>query len=163
MMVSMGKVTRKRYTADFKAQVALEAIKGEKTLAELAAKHGIHQTMIATWKRQAIEGLSSAVSGKAEAVAATKRGRVGVTSLNLALMREIDGVFMDCPFYGARQMMRHLRRLGHPIGRKRAARLMALMGLAPIHQKPRISPPNPQYEVYKSVLRGLEITRPNHV
>ena len=37
----MGKVTRKRYGADFKAKVALEAIKGEQTLAELAAKHGI--------------------------------------------------------------------------------------------------------------------------
>jgi len=47
----MGKVTRKRYTAEFKAKVALEAIKGDLTLAELAGKHGIHQTMIATWKR----------------------------------------------------------------------------------------------------------------
>ena len=63
----MGKVTRKRYSADFKAKVALEAIKGDLTLAELAAKHGIHQTMIATWKRQAIEGMSATFSGKAEA------------------------------------------------------------------------------------------------
>ncbi|EDP62642.1 Transposase (class V) [alpha proteobacterium BAL199] len=39
----MGKVTRRRYTADFKAKVALEAIRGELTLAELAAKHSIHQ------------------------------------------------------------------------------------------------------------------------
>jgi transposase len=48
----MGKVTRKRYTAEFKAKVDLEAIKGELTLAELAAKHCVHQTMIAAWKRQ---------------------------------------------------------------------------------------------------------------
>ena len=66
----MGKVTRKRYSADFKAKVALEAIKGDLTLAELAAKHGIHQTMIATWKRQAIEGMSATFSGKAEAASA---------------------------------------------------------------------------------------------
>ena len=46
----MGKVTRKRYGAEFKAKVALEAIKGELTLAELSAKHGIHQTVIAAWK-----------------------------------------------------------------------------------------------------------------
>ena len=58
----MGKVTRKRYTADFKAKVALEAIKGEHTLTELAAKHGIHHTLIATWKRQAIEGMASTFS-----------------------------------------------------------------------------------------------------
>ena len=63
----MGKVTRKRYSADFKTKVALEAIKGSETLAELSAKHGIHQTMIATWKRQAIEGMAGTFSGKSEA------------------------------------------------------------------------------------------------
>ena len=51
----MGKVTLRRFGADFKAKVALEAIRGELALAELSAKHGIHQTMIATWKKQAIE------------------------------------------------------------------------------------------------------------
>jgi transposase len=62
-----GKVIRKRYGPDFKAKVALEAIRGELTLAELAAKHAIHQTMIAAWKRQAIEGLATTFLGKAEA------------------------------------------------------------------------------------------------
>lgn len=66
----MGKVTRNRYSADFKAKVALDAIKGEQTLAELAAKHGIHQTMIAQWKRQAIEGMAATFSGKSEAAKA---------------------------------------------------------------------------------------------
>jgi transposase len=72
----MGKVTRKRYGADFKAKVALDAIKGEQTLAWLAAKHGIHQTMIAGWKRQAIEGLVSTFSGKAEAVQANSEAEL---------------------------------------------------------------------------------------
>jgi len=67
----MGKVTRKRYSADFKAKVALEAIRGEQTLAELSAKHGIHQTMIAAWRKQAIDGMALTFSGKAEAVQAT--------------------------------------------------------------------------------------------
>ena len=58
---------RKRYSADFKARVALEAIKGDLTLAQLAAKHGVHQTVINAWKKQAIEGLSGTFSGKAEA------------------------------------------------------------------------------------------------
>jgi len=87
----------------------------------------------------------------------------GESPFDLALMREIDEVFMDCPFYGTRQMTRHLRRQGHPVGRKRVARLMALMGLEPIYQKPKTSIPNPQHEVYKYLLKGLEITRPNHV
>jgi len=72
----MGKVTRKRYTAEFKAKVALEAIRGELTLAELAAKHGIHQTMIATWKKQAVEGMATTFSGKAEAVQATSEAEL---------------------------------------------------------------------------------------
>lgn len=72
----MGKVTRKRYTAEFKAKVALEAIRGELTLAELAGKHGIHQTMIATWKKQAVEGMAATFSGKAEAVQATSEAEL---------------------------------------------------------------------------------------
>ena len=76
----MGKVTRKRYGAEFKAKVALEAIKGELTLTELSAKHGIHQTMIAAWKRQAIEGLATMFSGKVEAVQAT--GEAELTRLH---------------------------------------------------------------------------------
>jgi transposase len=72
----MGKVTRKRYSADFKAKVALEAIKGDLTLGELAAKHGIHQTMIATWKRQAVEGMAATFSGKSEATQAASEADV---------------------------------------------------------------------------------------
>ena len=44
-------MTRKRYTCEFKARVALESIRGDLTLAELAARHEIHPTMIATWER----------------------------------------------------------------------------------------------------------------
>ena len=65
-------MTRKRYGAEFKAKVALDAIRGEQTLAELSAKHAIHQAMIAAWKRQAIEGLTSTFSSKAEAIQATE-------------------------------------------------------------------------------------------
>jgi transposase len=45
------KTTRKHYSADFKANVTLEAIRGDLALAELATKHGVHHTMIASWKR----------------------------------------------------------------------------------------------------------------
>lgn len=56
----MGKVTWKRYPGEFKSRVALEATRGEQTISELASKHGVHQTMIAQWKRQAIEGRAAA-------------------------------------------------------------------------------------------------------
>jgi len=49
--------TRKRYSAAFKAKVALEALQGEQTMAALASKHGLHPNLIATWKRQVVEGL----------------------------------------------------------------------------------------------------------
>ena len=62
----MGKTTRKRYSAEFKTKVALDAIRGELTVAQLTAKHGIHQTMISDWKRQAIEGLSTVFQTKPE-------------------------------------------------------------------------------------------------
>jgi transposase len=63
----MGKTTRKRYGAEFKAKVALEAIRGELTLSQLGAKYGVHQTMINAWKKQAVENLSTVFESKADA------------------------------------------------------------------------------------------------
>jgi transposase len=63
---------RKRYSAEFKAKVALDAIRGEATIAELVSKHGVHQTLINAWKRQGIEGMAGVFSGKAEAAAAER-------------------------------------------------------------------------------------------
>ena len=68
--------TRKQHKAAFKAKVALEAIRGEATIAELVIKHGVHQTLINSWKRQAIEGMTGVFSGKAEAAAAAREGEV---------------------------------------------------------------------------------------
>jgi putative transposase len=47
---------RKRYTAAFKAQVALAALKGDKTVGELASQYGVHPTLIHDWKRQLLAG-----------------------------------------------------------------------------------------------------------
>lgn len=81
----------------------------------------------------------------------------------LALMRLIDELFMDCPWYGSRQMARHLQRLGHAVGRRRVRRLMAKMGLVAIYQRPRTSDPHPEHRIYPYLLRDLAITRPNQV
>jgi len=67
---------RKRYSAEFKAKVALEALRGEQTVAQLAAKHGLHQTMINAWKKQAVEGMATVFSGKAEAADAAREGEI---------------------------------------------------------------------------------------
>ncbi len=88
---------------------------------------------------------------------------VGETAENLALMRVIDAQFLETPWYGSRQMARHLRRDGHEVGRKRVRRLMALMGLAPIYQRPRTTVPHPEHRIYPYLLRGLVVDRPNQV
>ena len=62
----MATTRRHRYSADFKAKVALEAIRGELTVTQLAAKHGVHQTLINGWKKQAVDGLSTVFSSKPE-------------------------------------------------------------------------------------------------
>ena len=60
----MSKNKRRRFSADFKAKVALEALKGEQTLSELAARFDLHPNMIAQWKRQATEGMADVFSSK---------------------------------------------------------------------------------------------------
>jgi len=51
---------RTRYSAEFKARVALDAIREELTLAELSKKHGVHPNMISGWKRAAIKNMAAA-------------------------------------------------------------------------------------------------------
>jgi putative transposase len=88
---------------------------------------------------------------------------VGESEPTLALMRLIDEAFLECPYYGSRQMMRHLHRLGHQVGRNWVARLMRKMGLRAIYQKPNTSAPHPEHRVYPYLLRDLAIVRPNQV
>lgn len=87
----------------------------------------------------------------------------GESPFNLKLMRLIDEQFLEDPSYGARQMARHLRRLGYCVGRKRVGRLMQKMGLMAIYQRPRTSKPHPEHKVYPYLLKGLDISRPNQV
>lgn len=59
------RMTRRRNFSDkFKAAVALEALRGDKTVQEIAAKRQLHPTEVSTWKRQAIEGMASVFSDK---------------------------------------------------------------------------------------------------
>ena len=87
----------------------------------------------------------------------------GESAENLELMRRIDELFLKYPFYGSRQMVRHLWRDGVRVGRHRARRLMRLMGLQAIYQAPRTTTRHPQHRVYPYLLKGLAIERPNQV
>ena len=61
-----------------------------------------------------------------------------VPDKTLRLMKQIDELYMQHPFYGARQMVRALHRLGYEVGRKRVGRLMRRMGLEAIYRKPNL-------------------------
>ena len=73
---------RKRYSAEFKAKVALEALRGELTAAQLASKHGIHQTMVGEWKRQAVEGLAAVFSDRSATQETAKSSEAEVEKLH---------------------------------------------------------------------------------
>jgi putative transposase len=120
-------------------------------------------------RRQMIEPEHSqlSIARQCELVSISRSGfyyrPTGETPLNLELMRLIDTQFLETPWYGSRQMARHLRREGYTVGRKRVRRLMAKMGLAPIYQRPRTTVPHPEHRVYPYLLRDLVIDRPNQV
>jgi putative transposase len=88
---------------------------------------------------------------------------VGESPLNLKLMRLIDEQFLKTPFYGARKMCVVLNGQGYVVNRKRVKRLMHLMGIEAIYQKPRITVPDKEHEKYPYLLGDLAITRPDQV
>ena len=58
--------TRRRFTAEFKSRVALDALRGDKTIQEIAARHKVHPNQVSTWKRQAVDGLGDVFSNGAD-------------------------------------------------------------------------------------------------
>ena len=59
---------RRKFSDQFKAKVALEALRGDRTIQEIAARHQVHPNQVSTWKRQAVDGLADvfARGGKAD-------------------------------------------------------------------------------------------------
>ena len=68
---------RKKHSADFKAKVALEAIRENHTLAELSSKHGVHRVQIQDWKKQAVASIPHTFNkGKAQETQAQEKERL---------------------------------------------------------------------------------------
>jgi len=82
----------------------------------------------------------------------------GETKQNLKLMRRIDELYLQRPYFGSRRMGDELK-----VNRKRVQRLMRLMGLEAIYPKPRTTLRNADHKIYPYLLRNLEIKRPNQV
>jgi putative transposase len=80
------------------------------------------------------------------------------------LMKEIDEIYTERPYYGTRRMVVELRRRGHQkIGRKHVRTLMKKLGLVAIYPKRKTSIPHPDHEKHPYLLKNLDITRPNQV
>ena len=82
---------------------------------------------------------------------------------DLALMRRIDELHLELPFYGSRRMMFELNKEGRAVNRKRVRRLMRVMGIEALVPRPGTSKAAPGHRIYPYLLRGLAITEPNHV
>lgn len=83
---------------------------------------------------------------------------------NLRLMRRLDQLYLEHPYYGSRRMAAAVSaEWSQQINRKRVQRGMRLMGLEALYPKPHLSRPAPGHEIFPYLLRGLRIERPNQV
>ena len=78
-------------------------------------------------------------------------------------MKLIDQMYIDCPYYGARKFTDQLCKMGWLVNHKRISRLMRLMGIQAIYQRPSLSVSSPENKVYPYLLRNLVVRFPNHV
>ena len=82
---------------------------------------------------------------------------------DLALMRRIDELHLELPFYGSRRMTFELNKENGEVNRKRVRRLMRVMGIEALVPRPGTSKAAPGHTIYPYLLRGLKIVEPNHV
>ena len=88
----------------------------------------------------------------------------GETDENLALMKLIDRVYTETPFYGSRRMTVEVNRsLATKVNRKKVQRLMRQMRIVAIYPKPRLSQPGAGHRIYPYLLRNVEIKRIDQV
>jgi putative transposase len=91
------------------------------------------------------------------------RPRPEPSAEDLVLMRRIDELYLEKPFYGSRRMTFDLNEEGRGVNRKRVQRLMRLMGLEALVPRPGTSKAAPGNKIYPYLLRGVTISEPNHV
>ena len=78
-------------------------------------------------------------------------------------MRMIDEVHLEMPYLGSRGMKSELKSRGYMTGRIHVRTLMRKMGIEAVYKKPHLSKPHPGHTIYPYLLKGLDITRANHV
>jgi putative transposase len=86
-----------------------------------------------------------------------------VSERDLVLMRRIDELHLELPFYGSRKLTDQLQREGHEVGRRHVATLMRRMGIEALYRRPRTSLPARGAAIHPYLLTALAIERPNQV
>ena len=86
-----------------------------------------------------------------------------VSTEDQRLMNRIDRLHLEFPFAGSRMLRDLLRLEGFIVGRKRVRRMMKLMGVEALYQRPRTTKPAPGHKIYPYLLRNLVVDRPNQV
>jgi transposase len=90
--------TRRNFSAEFKAKVALEALVGDKTMSELASKHNVHPNMITQWKRQAKESLPEAFGKKASRGSTDRDAEVKELLAKIGQLTAVENDFLSKAF-----------------------------------------------------------------
>ena len=82
---------------------------------------------------------------------------------DFSIIKKIDKIYIKYPFYGSRKITAELKNDDEIINRKRVQRLMRIMGIEAIYQKPKLSQGNKEHRIYPYLLRNLIINKPNQV
>ena len=219
----MSNTIRRQFSAEFKAKVALEALKEQETLNVIAARHGILPVQVSQWKGQLLERLPATFHSRPDRAQADweereaelfrKIGQLemeldwlkkklpgspaqrramiepahpqlsvrrqcrllglarstayhrprGEPARNLALLRALDELYTQYPFFGVARMTVWLRREGWRVNPKRVRRLLRSLGLQALWPKRRLSQRDPRQAVFPYLLRDLPVQRPNQV
>ncbi len=88
---------------------------------------------------------------------------VPVSETDLRLMRRLDELHLDAPFAGSRMLRDMVNREGFPVGRKHVSTLMQRLGIEALYRKPNTSKRHKGHTIYPYLLRGVNVTRANHV
>ncbi len=99
----MASKKRRQYEAAFKARVALEAVKGEKTIAQVASEYGVHPNQIVKWKKQLLENVAGVFSRKQGPEVEEMKElidklykKIGEQDIELEFLKKSTGNFRTC-------------------------------------------------------------------
>ena len=85
------------------------------------------------------------------------------SKVNLELLKKLDEQYMRTPYYGSPKFLNWLQSEGYDINIKRVKRLMRVLGISAIYQKPNTSRKDKEHKIYPYLLKNMEINAPNQV